>query len=68
MYKLTTYILLGVILAMTYAAFVSLYELSGYTLTRVCHSFSSHKDAQHSLAKWPSLDGNHDGIACNALK
>lgn len=47
---------------------VSFSELNNYIFGRKCSSFSSQKDAQKFLKKYPSLDKDNDGIACNELK
>lgn len=60
-------VLIVVVALLLIIIFVSFSELSGYKFIKTCHSFGSQKDAQESLWKYPNLDKNKDGIACNNL-
>lgn len=60
-------IFLTMIFVLFLVIFVSFSVLNDYKYVRLCRSFSTQKDAQNALKKYPGLDNNHDGIACNEL-
>lgn len=67
--QLNTYLIISVLVNvfLVFLILVSWSELNSYKIYKTCGSFSSREDATKALKKYPNLDRDKNGIACDNL-